>query len=326
MKEGELQKLPVNELEKPAKTLADHFIQRWDLYALQTKEGRYVCVHKELTLAKVCSHLRGEVTLGTYLLNPQSQARFLVLDFDAEDGWKNLLELNRRLNRDQVPAYSEQSRRSGHLWFFFDQPVAGSEARTFAQRITDKYHLKECEVFPKQDTLLGGPGSLIRLPFGIHRMTGQRYRFFGDNGEPLGSTISEQISALDRFRFVPRPVFETILNEPKKLHLMTRRTQPKQQVEPEGFISERIKAHMTAHEFISHYVDLKPSANGAIGICPFHEDQHPSFGVNDAENYWHCFAGCGGGSIIDFWSKWREKQGLDASFVATITELAEMFF
>ena len=49
--------------------------------------------------------------------------------------------LHARLNRDQIPAYGEQSRRGGHLWFFFDQPVAGREARTFAQRIQHKYHI-----------------------------------------------------------------------------------------------------------------------------------------------------------------------------------------
>jgi len=47
--------------------------------------------------------------------------------------------------------------------------------------------------------------------------------------------------------------------------------------------------------------------------------------VNDKQNYWHCFAGCGG-SIIDFWSLWRKKKELDPSFIATITELAEILF
>jgi hypothetical protein len=326
MKEAERRQLSADELEKPAKTLADRFIQRWDLFGLQTNDGRYVCVHKPLNLTKVCSHLRGDVTLGAYLLNPESQARFAVLDFDAEDSWRGLLDLTRRLNRDKIPAYAEQSRRGGHLWFFFDQPVVGHDARAFAQRIQYKYHIPECEVFPKQDTLMDGPGSLVRLPFGIHRLTGRRYRFFGGNGEPLGSTVREQISALDSIRFVPRDMIKKYASELQKPSPSIRKTHPKQAREPESLISERIKAHMTAHEFISRYVELKPTSNGAVGMCPFHEDSHPSFGVNDNGNYWHCFAGCGGGSIIDFWSKWREKQGQDASFVATITELAEMFF
>lgn len=329
MKEDERRQLPTEELEKTARTLADHFIQRRDLYSLQTGDGRYVCVHKPLTQAKVCSHLSGEVTLGAYLLDPHSRARFTVLDFDSADSWGTLLDLTRRLNRDQVPVYAEQSRRGGHLWFFFDQAVAGREARTFAQRLQDKYRMPECEVYPKQDELEDGPGSLIRLPFGIHRLTGRRYSFFGSDGEPLGATVRAQISALDGLRFVPRAVFETYSGEPQKLPPKKRRARPGQPVigvEPEDPVSERLKAHMTIHEFVGQYVDLKPTANGAVGMCPFHEDDHPSLGVNDRENYWHCFAGCGGGSIIDFWSRWREKQGLDGSFVATITELADMFF
>ena len=75
---------------------------------------------------------------------------------------------------------------------------------------------------------------------------------------------------------------------------------------------------MTVLEFGRRYVDLKPMKNGAIGRCLFHDDRRPSFGVNDAGNYWHCFTGCGGGSVIDFWMKWR-----GSDFAAAIAELAE---
>jgi hypothetical protein len=72
-------------------------------------------------------------------------------------------------------------------------------------------------------------------------------------------------------------------------------------------ISERIKVSVTVLESVSQYVDLRPMASDAIGLCPFHDDHHPSFGVNAEGNYWHCFAECGGGSAIDFWIKWRKK-------------------
>ena len=55
------------------------------------------------------------------------------------------------------------------------------------------------------------------------------------------------------------------------------------------------------------------------GLCPFHEDQHMSFSVNAERNYWHCFSGCGGGSIIDFWMKWQ-----DCDFKTAVKELAVM--
>jgi len=64
---------------------------------------------------------------------------------------------------------------------------------------------------------------------------------------------------------------------------------------------------------------MKPTNNGAIGLCPFHDDHRPGLAINDEENYWYCFAGCGGGSIIDFWMKWR-----DCDFTTTIKELAEI--
>jgi DNA primase len=60
------------------------------------------------------------------------------------------------------------------------------------------------------------------------------------------------------------------------------------------------------------------------GFCPFHDDQVRSFGVNDSGNFWHCFAGCGGGSVIDFWMKWRTKHGQDGSFTETVRDLRIM--
>jgi DNA primase len=66
-------------------------------------------------------------------------------------------------------------------------------------------------------------------------------------------------------------------------------------------------------------VDLKPTVSGAVGLCPFHDDRYPSFGVNKEGSLWHCFAGCGGGSVIDFYMRLR---GCD--FTEAVTELAEM--
>jgi hypothetical protein len=78
----------------------------------------------------------------------------------------------------------------------------------------------------------------------------------------------------------------------------------------------RIKASVTVLEFVSQHVDLKPTASRAIGLCPFHQDHRPSFGVNAEGNYWNCWGGCGGGSVVDFWMKWP---GCDLT--TAITEL-----
>jgi len=185
----------------------------------------------------------------------------------------------------------------------------------------DTHHISDVEVYPKQDDIGNGLGSLIRLPFGIHRLSGRRYGFYGSDNKPLGSTIREQISSLQSPNFVSKVGFETYIanSSPPTTEALSNQLH-----ETTGPVSERIKAHVSVFEFLSQYVELKPTATGAVGLCPFHNDQHPSLGVNDKENYWHCFAGCGGGSVIDFWSKWRENKGLDSSFVDTITELADM--
>jgi DNA primase len=84
-------------------------------------------------------------------------------------------------------------------------------------------------------------------------------------------------------------------------------------------VSERIKASVTAPESVSQYVDLKPTASGAVGLCSFRDDHRPSFGVNSEGNCWHRFAGCGGGSVIDFRMRWRK-----CDFATAMRELAEM--
>ena len=89
--------------------------------------------------------------------------------------------------------------------------------------------------------------------------------------------------------------------------------------DPADTVSEKVKAAVTVLDFVNQYVELKPTASGAIGRCPFHDDHNPSFGINCEGDYWHCFAGCGGGSIIDFWTRMK-----DCDFTTAVTELAEM--
>ena len=88
--------------------------------------GRYVCIHEQLNVGHLYAHLRGEITLGTYLLNREDKVRFVVLDHDAEDSWSYLLKCGARLAEDGIPAYLEKSRRGGHIWIFFKDPIAGS--------------------------------------------------------------------------------------------------------------------------------------------------------------------------------------------------------
>jgi len=315
--------MPDEELRRSADILAERFVQRWDHYAIQLEDGRYVCNHRALNTGHIYSHLRGEITLGIYVLNKDSQTRFTAVDADSEKTWKQLIALAKSLSSEKIPAYLENSRRGGHLWFFFSRPIAGKSARYFANNILHTHQIKDVEVFPKQDEIGNGLGSLIRLPFGVHRRTGRRYGFYGSDYKPLAISLREQIYALQRPEFVSRRGIDAHTTH---IANMIPEVAPEQLQDSSGLISEKIKAHISVLEFVSQYVDMRTTSTGAIGHCPFHDDENPSFGINDQENYWHCFAGCGGGSVIDFWSKWREKQDLDSSFKSTITELAQILF
>jgi hypothetical protein len=300
-----------SEIRVFADMLASRFVSRRDLFARQLEDGRYCCVRKPLEERHLISHLKGEITLGTYVLNQDSQTRFAVIDADDDLQLARLADISMSLAGRGMPSYFEASRRGGHLWFFFDQSVPGKLARRFGKSLLASNDLEDIELFPKQDQLGDGPGSLIRLPFGVHRKDGQRYGFIDPGGEPIANTYAEQIYMLSNPRTVKISALDKYICQyqpPKR-----KPTFIKKEAMGET-LSEQIKCSVTVLNFVGQYVELSPAGRG---LCPFHDDHHESFSVNAEKNYWHCFAGCGGGSLIDFWMK---RQGVD--FRQAVKELA----
>ena len=60
-----------------------------------------------------------------------------------------------------------------------------------------------------------------------------------------------------------------------------------------------IADHPIQAELESRGVRLIGNGPGRMAKCPFHKDGRPSFSVNIETGLWHCFAGCGEGSVID---------------------------
>jgi hypothetical protein len=305
--------LPNREMIALAQNLAGAFLQRRDLYAVQLMDGRYACVRKPLKAWHVWQHLEGEMTLGAYAMDAHSRTRFAVIDADDEESFKGLIAAQQLLARQGATGYLETSRRGGHLWMFFQQPVSGKEARAFGKGVLASVGLSGIELFPKQDSLKDGPGSLIRLPFGVHRKTGQRYGFIDPAGQPLTKTLTEQARLLCQPVAIPGAVFEAFREQRA---VVTQNTENGPAEKAQGTLSQRIKDSVSVFDFVIQYVELGP--NG-VGRCPFHADEQASFAVNAEGNYWHCFAGCGGGSIIDFWMKWHKCE-----FKQALKELAGM--
>jgi len=190
------------------------------------------------------------------------------------------------------------------LWMFFKDPISEERARNFGLEISNEVGAN-VEVLPKQGQS-DGPGSLIRLPFGIHRKSDERYGFIKPDGSRLG-TWKEQLQILMSPQTVPSAFVDEVVEKP--------------QPEKKALNLDRLDniRAIPIIEFVRQYVELKETSSGAVGLCPFHDDIHPSLGINEADNYWHCFAGCGGGSVIDFWMKLK-----NCDFKTAVTALEEM--
>ena len=84
-------------------------------------------------------------------------------------------------------------------------------------------------------------------------------------------------------------------------------------------VIEEVKARVDLVDLISSYgVSVKTAGGSKKACCPFHHEKTPSFNINEAKGFYHCF-GCGeSGDAIKFVER---MDGL--SFVDAVKKLAE---
>ena len=64
-----------------------------------------------------------------------------------------------------------------------------------------------------------------------------------------------------------------------------------------------VKERSSIEDVVSEHVTLRRSGARLVGLCPFHDEKSPSFGINPSAGFYHCF-GCGeGGDVISFVQK-----------------------
>lgn len=151
------------------------FINRRDVYARQYAHNNshgYVCVKEELSPELVVEHLNGDRTLGIYALSRKSTAKWVVIDADTtvKSQLEQIIEEAKKLGLPK-PVIEFSGRRGYHFWWFFEKPVSGWKAKSLGEAIT-----REQEVFPKQSEVSEDttrPGSLVKAPLGIHRLSGK---------------------------------------------------------------------------------------------------------------------------------------------------------
>ncbi|MFH1739092.1 MAG: DEAD/DEAH box helicase family protein [bacterium] len=137
-----------------------------------------------------------DFTVGVYPMLQDETCLFLAADFDR-DAWTHNAEAFLQTCRDKnVPAALERSRsgNGGHVWIFFSEAVAASEARKLGTFLLTKTMESRPEIglesydrfFPNQDTMpTGGFGNLIALPFQRRPREHGNSLFLNDEFEPF---------------------------------------------------------------------------------------------------------------------------------------------
>ncbi len=215
----------------------DLFSGREDCFARQwadKPEGKqgYVPVRRPMEPQDVEDHLGGRKTYGIYLLKSDNTLRAAVIDADlkkdrrgkrptAEDRalvkregqylFTRVREVAQKLGLKPLLEFS--GGKGFHFWFLFDAPVEPGLARRALDGITRSVggdlSAFNLEVFPKQDQLAGkGFGNLVKLPMGIHRLTGKRSRFI----ECVDRSVEGQLG----FLFQVRPASGANISESLK--------------------------------------------------------------------------------------------------------------
>lgn len=83
-------------------------------------------------------------------------------------------------------------------------------------------------------------------------------------------------------------------------------------------VIDEVRNSVDIVDVIGRYVQLKKAGKNFTGLCPFHNEQTPSFSVNAEKQYYHCF-GCGrSGNVFQFLMDYQH-----ISFVEAVTAVAK---
>ena len=117
----------------------------------------------------------GKKTIGVYPMLPDETCWFLAADFDKDHWQEDALAYIDTARKAGIHVYLERSRsgKGGHVWIFFETPIAAVTARKLGcfiltQTMERRHRMALSSydrLFPNQDTMpKGGFGNLIALP------------------------------------------------------------------------------------------------------------------------------------------------------------------
>lgn len=171
------------------------FINRRDAYAIQLDGlNEYKVIKEPLTKSVIAAHLAGRITIGSFQINPEdNKVKWICFDFDGE--LNEELEKAKKLygklkEQGYSPLLEFSGRRGYHVWLFVE-PVDAGAARKFAIEVSSD--CEPHEIFPKQDKIeKTGYGGQVKLPLGVHRVSGKRSVFFDKKFHMLSESNSKK--------------------------------------------------------------------------------------------------------------------------------------
>ena len=204
----------------------DLFVGRRDCFARQWSDRAkgvqgYVPERRPMDPEDVQAHLSGLKTYGIYLMQADGRIQTAVIDADLKkelrgrraDAATRLLvrreavHLTSRIRelceaQGVFPLVEFSGAKGYHFWFFFERPVSPAPVRAalqgLAAQLAPDLTAFSLEVFPKQDRPGGkGFGNLVKLPLGLHRLTGKR-SFFPACGD---RSVAAQLGFLTTVRY-----------------------------------------------------------------------------------------------------------------------------
>ncbi|HLT20513.1 MAG TPA: DEAD/DEAH box helicase family protein [Thermomicrobiales bacterium] len=169
----------------------------------------------------VLDHLRGRHVMGVYPLLPDETCWFVAADFDGP-GWIDDVRAFVHVCREAaVPVAIERSRsgNGAHAWFFFNEPMAATQARQMVSALLTRTMSGRHELamrsydrlFPNQDTMpKGGFGNLVALPL-QREARGEDNSVFVDIDHPGLAPYPDQWAFLAGLRRVSADQVESIV-------------------------------------------------------------------------------------------------------------------
>jgi len=157
--------------------LYDLFINREDVFAVQSKKGGYFPVKRKIEISDIDKHLLGDITLGVYCLDKDSKVKWGCVDLDGDD----LVDLKKKatiifnLFSDFKRMLEFSGRRGYHVWIFLEKKQSAEYIKTMIRSRLGRVSLNNYEVFPKQTCLneTRQYGNLVKLPLGKHLGSGK---------------------------------------------------------------------------------------------------------------------------------------------------------